>query len=364
MDKNPLVSICIPTFNRANLVWRAIESAIHQNYENIEIIVVDNASTDNTREVVFGYMNRDKRIKYFRNDTNIGSGRNFLKCAEYASGFYMQALGSDDWLSMDYTEECVKYFSLNPDAAAVLSNVVTLESSAQNGKFEFLDEALINPGKHSANWFFRHIYLGGAGGMGFISFMRREDSLSALKKVLGNQINMFWRGDRYEPFDMPIFLEVLSKYKSFFVTKNPAYIKTIHGKDHVGLEGDSFGSATAMVRYVAALRLSFEAFYSRHGMKNYFNQLRFVNGLSVAANAFLNVLRGWFWKKEKREYFSAVGDYFKDYSKKGKWFIMVSIVPYAIFKIIERFLGMFRVKRLFFPDPNYFLTEEFTFKAN
>ena len=51
----PLVSICIPTYNRANIIKKAIDSALSQTYKNIEVIVVDNASTDNTDEIVASY---------------------------------------------------------------------------------------------------------------------------------------------------------------------------------------------------------------------------------------------------------------------------------------------------------------------
>ncbi len=363
-EKNPLVSICIPTFNRAHSVWRTIESSIHQTYKNIEIIVVDNASTDDTREVVMKYAKRDPRVKYFRNETNIGSGNNFLKCAEYASGFYMQALGSDDWLSRNYVEEGVKSFALNPDAAAIITNIVTFELNDENGRLEFSDEVLMSPGKYSADWFFRNIYLGKAGGAGFISFLRREDSIIGLKKVLDNPVNMFQRGERREPFDMPIFLEILAKYPGIFVTKKAAYVKTVHGKDHVGLEGESFETREGQLRYAIALRRAYEFFYGSHGFEKHRNRLRFFGGLTIVSNAVLTFFSSRLERTDTSGYFEKVKEYFKDYSKKEKWLIMVSILPYAVLKIIERFSGTLRRKKHFSPDSNYFLTEEFAFKAD
>ncbi len=101
-DFNPLVSICIPIFNGGSFVSRALESSINQTYKNIEIIVVDNASTDNTRKIIDSYIAKDKRIKYFRNDFNIGAIKNFLKSFQFASGEYVQLLCHDDWLSKNY----------------------------------------------------------------------------------------------------------------------------------------------------------------------------------------------------------------------------------------------------------------------
>ena len=71
----------------------------------------------------------------------------------------------------------MKSFALHPDAAAIITNIITFELNDENGRLEFSDEVLMKPGKYGADWFFRNIYLGKAGGAGFISFLRREDSI-------------------------------------------------------------------------------------------------------------------------------------------------------------------------------------------
>jgi len=362
-NTNPLVSICIPTFNRAQMVLRAIESCINQTYKNIEIVVSDSASADNTREVVLNYANRDSRIKYFRNETNIGSGRNFLECAKSATGYFIQALGDDDWLSRNYVEEGVKNFIVNPQTAAVLTNIITLESLEGGVQFCFLDEILLDSGKYSVDWFFRNIYLGKPGGAGFISLLRRSDFIEAMEIILNDPVNLFPRDNRSEPFDMPIFLEVLAKYDYYIFTKESAYIKIIHGKDQVGLQGEAFKSQAGLIRYETAVCKSYESFYLRHGFKKHFRQLRFFKGLSILANGLLFFFKKCFIKKEKGEYFSAVKNYFKDYSKREKLLIIVSITPYAFFKIANRFLNFFARKPVFVPSPNYFLTDAFVFKT-
>ena len=64
MIKNPTVSVIIPTYNRANLVAKAIKSVLNQTYKDFEIIIVDDGSTDNTGEIIRGF--KDKRIKYIK----------------------------------------------------------------------------------------------------------------------------------------------------------------------------------------------------------------------------------------------------------------------------------------------------------
>ena len=69
-QKKPLVSVCIPTYNKARYLRKFLESIINQTYRNLENIISDNASTDNTGEMVKSFS--DDRVKYCRNPTNIG----------------------------------------------------------------------------------------------------------------------------------------------------------------------------------------------------------------------------------------------------------------------------------------------------
>ncbi len=110
---DPLVSICIPTYNRANVIRRAIDSALSQTYKNIEVIVVDNASTDNTEEIVASYT--DPRLSYVRNSENLGMFGNLNRCIELYNGDYLHILHSDDFIDLDFTEKCVNFFKEHPD---------------------------------------------------------------------------------------------------------------------------------------------------------------------------------------------------------------------------------------------------------
>ena len=90
MTDEPLVSICIPTYNRAGMIGRAIESALGQTHRNIEVIVVDNASSDNTDAIVAAYS--DKRLTYIKNERNLGLFGNFNRCIELATGKFLHIL--------------------------------------------------------------------------------------------------------------------------------------------------------------------------------------------------------------------------------------------------------------------------------
>ena len=116
---NTLASICIPVFNREDLVLDAIRSAQNQTVSNIEIVVVDNASKDKTYKRVFKESIKDKRIKLYKNFENIGALKNFYKAIELASSQYVVLLGSDDWLEPDFVEGRLTGFHLHPEVAFV-----------------------------------------------------------------------------------------------------------------------------------------------------------------------------------------------------------------------------------------------------
>ncbi|MDD2880960.1 MAG: glycosyltransferase family 2 protein [Rhodoferax sp.] len=107
--KNPLVSILIPVFNRENLIEKTINSALNQTVSDIEIIVIDNASTDATPLIVKNLQKKDKRIKFFENKNNIGPVLNWLKCANMANSKYAKILFSDDLIHESFLEKTLPY---------------------------------------------------------------------------------------------------------------------------------------------------------------------------------------------------------------------------------------------------------------
>ncbi|MBD2150274.1 glycosyltransferase family 2 protein [Pseudanabaena sp. FACHB-1277] len=112
-EKQPLVSVGIPTYNRAATLVKAIESVLQQTYSNIELIISDNASTDETQSICEKFCNLDQRITYIRQEKNLGAANNFNTVLEFAKGEYFMWLGDDDWISSMYIEECIGILSLN-----------------------------------------------------------------------------------------------------------------------------------------------------------------------------------------------------------------------------------------------------------
>jgi glycosyltransferase involved in cell wall biosynthesis len=111
----PLVSIGLPVRNREGLVGLAIESVLCQSFGDFELIICDNDSTDRTAEICDGYARRDRRIRFYRNATNIGISYNHNRTFELSTGKYFHWMGSDDSHDARFLERCVAALEANPE---------------------------------------------------------------------------------------------------------------------------------------------------------------------------------------------------------------------------------------------------------
>lgn len=120
-DGPPTVSILIPAYNRAAVISQSIESALHQTNAHIEVVIGDNHSTDGTWDVIQRYAKRDSRIRAFRNESNIGPVRNWLRCATEAKGKYGKILWSDDLMAPTFVEKTLPFLQRHDDVGFVFS---------------------------------------------------------------------------------------------------------------------------------------------------------------------------------------------------------------------------------------------------
>ena len=140
----PLVSICIPNYNGEKYITHAIESALAQTYRKTEIIVVDNASTDGSWDIIKSF----RKIKKFRHKANLGYNRNLNTCIELAKGKYVKILHSDDILEKDAVKMQVEAMESAPAAGLVYSPVKLIDENGDFiGNFSAGDAAPVVPGK-------------------------------------------------------------------------------------------------------------------------------------------------------------------------------------------------------------------------
>jgi len=96
MAERPTVSVIISTYNRAYLIDRFIQSVLNQTYQDFELIVVDDGSTDNTEDIIRQFQEKDKRIKYIKHDKNKGGSAERNTGIKNSVGKYIAFQDSDD----------------------------------------------------------------------------------------------------------------------------------------------------------------------------------------------------------------------------------------------------------------------------
>lgn len=117
-DSYPLVSVCIPTYNSETTIKRVLDSVLSQTYANLEIIICDDQSKDQTIKIIKSYS--DQRIKYTLNEINLGLIGNFNEVLNKATGDYIKILCADDIISTDCIEKQLYPFLNNVDKNIVM----------------------------------------------------------------------------------------------------------------------------------------------------------------------------------------------------------------------------------------------------
>lgn len=128
MDKKSLISVIIPVYNTEKHLRKCLDSVIGQSYDNLEIIVVDDCSTDSSPQILEEYAAKDSRIKVLRHDVNSGLFQARLTGMEAASGDYFAFLDSDDYISLDYYRALI-YRAVETESDITVGKIVHEDSS-------------------------------------------------------------------------------------------------------------------------------------------------------------------------------------------------------------------------------------------
>lgn len=139
--KKARVSIALPVYNGDNYVAYALESVLKQTYENFEVIISDNASTDRTEEICREYAGRDPRVHYYRSEVNRGVYWNFRRALELSHGDYFMWLAHDDGIAPEFLERCVAALDADPNAVLAYPKAIDID---ENGNYLTLKEQALN----------------------------------------------------------------------------------------------------------------------------------------------------------------------------------------------------------------------------
>lgn len=213
-----LVSILIPTYNRERLIEETIRSALAQTYQNIEVVVVDNASSDDSWKVISSLAKEDSRVRPFRNEENVGPMRNWKRCFDEARGEYGKILWSDDLISSDFLEKTIPLLG-DKDTAFVFTAAVEFDDATGR---EICTRYRVGPtGKYPASQFIRESLLFGdfpySPGCALFRMADLRTGLEIdIPNRLGADFSMLAIGN-----DLLLFLNAAARYSEFAFVNEP-----------------------------------------------------------------------------------------------------------------------------------------------
>jgi len=130
-SKMPRVSIGLPVYNGEKYLEEVIESLLTQTFDDFELIISDNASTDRTRQICEQYTKKDFRVRYYRNEKNIGAADNFNKIFNLSSGEYFKWAAGDDILHPKFLSKCVEILEKEQDVVLCHSKTLRIDESGK-----------------------------------------------------------------------------------------------------------------------------------------------------------------------------------------------------------------------------------------
>lgn len=139
MTAEPLISIIVPTHNLENFISETLDSILEQEYENYEALVVDDRSTDHTRDIVMGYSNRDSRIKLLSNNLPQGAAGARNAGLAHAQGEWTTFLDGDDVWVNNTLKTQIDALTEYPDAKLITSDFFLLEPSGTKTRYTDID---------------------------------------------------------------------------------------------------------------------------------------------------------------------------------------------------------------------------------
>lgn len=137
MQNLPLVSIICLSYNHESYLVEALDSVINQTYPNIELIIVDDFSTDNSVKVIENWLKNHPRIVFIQNKENIGNTKAFNCAKELSNGNYLLDLAADDFLEKDAIENLIKPFFNNEKIGLVYGNSKWISENNQFIKYTY-----------------------------------------------------------------------------------------------------------------------------------------------------------------------------------------------------------------------------------
>lgn len=220
MNTEPQVTVAIPTCNRADMLVISLKSALEQDYPNLKILVLDNASTDNTREVAESF--KDGRIVYHRNSENIGLFRNWNRALELNDSDYLCILQDDDEIMPGFVSSAVKALELEPDAAFAYTHVRFMDIEGRLLHRQQVGN--VEPGRVEGLHLLHRVVAGDNWVIHVSSVMMRKSAL--------DRVGRFDIAHSKHAIEFNLYFRLAALYDFVFVDSELARVRLHEGQDH------------------------------------------------------------------------------------------------------------------------------------
>lgn len=128
----PKVSVILSTYNGSKFIGRAIESVLNQNFQDFELIIIDDGSTDNTFQIINQWAKKDKRIIILKNEKNLGVPKSLNRGLKVAKGEYVALIDDDDeWIDKDKIKKQVEFLEQNHSYVLVGTKTIAVDKNNQ-----------------------------------------------------------------------------------------------------------------------------------------------------------------------------------------------------------------------------------------
>lgn len=218
---DPLVSICLPTYNYAHYLPEAISSCLKQSYERVEVIITDDASTDNSREVIRSF--GDPRIRFFENPERLGLVGNWNEALSYVRGEIVKFIFADDYLADNAVEEIVAAYE-DPRVDLVFSSARVIDG---RGEYVYTHEPYTQSGhlpgaQEVPRCVMRGNYIGGP-------------SSVAVRSSAFERVGLFSDALRFY-VDLEMWIRILLRGDAYFLSEALVYVRQHEGSETRRLE--------------------------------------------------------------------------------------------------------------------------------
>lgn len=205
----------MPVYNGEKYIAEALDAILAQTYQDFEVIISDNASTDRTQQICQEYVQKDVRISYHRNEKNLGAAPNYNHVFHLAKGEYFKWAACDDQIAPDFLSKCVEVLDQNPDVVLCQSKTSLIDEKGKhlrNVDYKKVDANFNDPKKRFRN---------------FLIYNLSGNFIFGLMRVSG-MLKTALHGS-YTSADL-VFLAELALYGRFYVVPEYLFLRRDHSE--------------------------------------------------------------------------------------------------------------------------------------